>query len=468
MVKKLSNNKIALISKNKKLYSEIHKLLGQEFNISAFDDSTQNIDAGVIFLDVDTAGINHLYKLKDDHFVIVITAQKGSRYLIEAMTFGAFDCLISPFEKEQLIDTVRRAIGIQAELKENTVQFPGDIEGSSITCAIVGDSPVLQEVCKTIGQVGRVDVPVLITGESGTGKDLVAESIWKVSRRWEKPFVVINCAAIPDTLLEAELFGHEKGAFTGAETNRKGKFEEAHGGTIFLDEIGDMSLSLQAKLLRVLQNQSFQKLGSNKEMEVNVRVIAATNKNLQELVNQNLFREDLYYRLNVVEINLPSLDERKEDIPLLTQCFARRHSTQAGKDIKGFSAQYIEKLMEHDWPGNIRELENTVRKSIALSKTNYLTSYDLKLPAHNKTDADDNLVRSRDDIESIVSSKIELSEGGGENLYSETIKEVERSLIEQALSQTKWNRSKAARMLGINRITLRRKIEEFDISFPNN
>ena len=467
MVKKLSNNKIALISKNKTLHDEIQNLLGAEFDITDFDDRTQGIDAGVIFLDVDTVGINHLYGLKDDHFVIVVTAKKGSRYLIEAMTFGAFDCLISPFEKDQLAGTVKRAIGIQQELKGKKIEFPGDIEGSSITCAIVGDSPVLQEVCKTIGQVGRVDVPVLITGESGTGKDLVAESIWKVSRRWEKPFIIINSAAIPDSLLEAELFGHEKGAFTGADTSRKGKFEEADGGTIFLDEIGDMSLTLQAKLLRVLQNQTFQKLGSNKDIEVNVRVIAATNKNLEQLVEQELFRGDLYYRLNVVEINLPALHERKEDIPLLTQCFARRHSTQAGKDIKGFSTKYIEKLTEHDWPGNIRELENTVRKSIALSKTNYLTSYDLKLPTNIKSNAEDTLSQSQDEIESIVSSKIELSNAGDDNLYSETIKEVERSLIEKALAQTKWNRSKAARMLGINRITLRRKIEEFDISFPN-
>lgn len=468
MVKKLSNSKIALISKKQKLYNEIQNLLGSEINITVFDDYKSKIDAGVIFLDVDTVGINHLYKLKDDHFVIVVTSQKGSRYLIESMTFGAFDCLISPFDKEQLNDTVKRAIGIQTELRGKKVEFPGDIEGSSITCAIVGDSPVLQEVCKTIGQVGRVDVPVLITGHSGTGKDLVAESIWKVSKRWEKPFVIINCAAIPDTLLEAELFGHEKGAFTGAETSRKGKFEEANDGTIFLDEIGDMSLSLQAKLLRVLQNQTFQKLGSNKEMEVDVRVIAATNQNLPELVEQNIFRGDLYYRLNVVEINLPSLNERKEDIPLLTQCFARRHSTQSGKDIRGCSKKYIEKLIEYDWPGNIRELENTIRKSIALSKTNYLTSYDLisKLDNRNKV-KDDILTQKSDDIQTLVTTKLQSSEGS-KNLYSDTIKEIEKSLIQQALSQTKWNRSKAARMLGINRITLRRKVEEFDISFPNN
>jgi DNA-binding NtrC family response regulator len=203
-------------------------------------------------------------------------------------------------------------------------------------------------------------------------------------------------------------------------------------------------------------------------MEVNVRVIAATNQNLPELVEQNIFRGDLYYRLNVVEINLPSLNERKEDIPLLTQCFARRHSTQAGKDIRGCSKKYIEKLIEYDWPGNIRELENTIRKSIALSKTNYLTSYDLisKLDNRNKV-KDDILTQKSDDIQTLVTTKLQSSEGS-KNLYSDTIKEIEKSLIQQALSQTKWNRSKAARMLGINRITLRRKVEEFNISFPIN
>lgn len=466
MVKKLSNNNIALLSKQPKLRDHLHNILGSGINISVFDDSQAAIDAGVLFLDIDTAGINHLYKLKDDHFVIVVTAQKGSRYLIEAMTFGAFDCLLSPFDEDQLRETVQRALDIQEELKQKKVEFRGDVEGSSITCAIVGDSPALQEVCKTIGQVGRVDVPVLITGQSGTGKDLVAESIWKVSRRWEKPFVIINCAAIPDALLEAELFGHEKGAFTGAEASRKGKFEEANGGTIFLDEIGDMSLSLQAKLLRVLQNQSFHKLGSNKDISVNIRVIAATNKNLQELTRQNLFREDLYYRLNVVEINLPGLNERKEDIPLLMQCFARRHSTQAGKEIKGCSEKYIKKLLGYSWPGNIRELENMVRKSIALSKTNYLTSYDLSLDTGSNRIENNDEFDTVPDIKGIVSAKVNENNVGA-GLYSETMKEVERSLIEHALSHTKWNRSKAARMLGINRITLRRKIEEFEISFPN-
>ena len=468
MVNNDTDIKVCLLSANSKLHAELENSLDIRASITLYDDTDDLTDADLVFLDADTMGISTLSKLKEDNFVIVITSKKGSRYLIESMTFGAFDCIIRPFANEKLNMTVSNAIGIKKELNSSLVEFPGDVEGSSVTCAIVGDSPVLQEICKTIGQVGRVDVPVLITGESGTGKDLVAESIWKVSKRWEKPFVVLNCAAIPDTLLEAELFGHEKGAFTGAETSRKGKFEEADTGTIFLDEIGDMSLSLQAKLLRVLQNQTFTKLGNNKEIEVNVRLIAATNKDLTRLVEDGKFREDLYYRLNVVEIYLPSLKERKEDIPLLMECFARRHSSQAGKEIRGCTQKFLEILMDYDWPGNIRELENSVRKAIALTKTKYLSSFDLNsrvepITRHSVSE-NENSLRTFD-VDELLEKKLG-NHKDDQNLYSDTIKEVEKSLISEALNKSKWNRSKASRMLGINRITLRRKIEEYNIIFP--
>lgn len=459
---------ICLFTRNSKLKNELEKSLDIRCSINVYDDVNADIDADLVFLDADSMGISTLSRLKENNFVIVITSKKGSRYLIESMTFGAFDCIIKPFDVEQLNMTVSNAIGIKNELNSSLMEFPGDVEGSSVTCAIVGDSQVLQEICKTIGQVGRVDVPVLITGESGTGKDLVAESIWKVSKRWENPFVVINCAAIPDTLLEAELFGHEKGAFTGAETSRKGKFEEANKGTIFLDEIGDMSLSLQAKLLRVLQNQTFTKLGNNKEIEVNVRLIAATNKDLIKMVEEGKFREDLFYRLNVVEIYLPSLKERKEDIPLLMECFARRHSSQAGKEIRGCTRKFLNSLMNYDWPGNIRELENSVRKAIALTKTKYLSSFDLNsrvepIIRNNGNDRESSLRTF--DIDNFLDRKLSADQYD-QNLYNDTIKEVEKSLIAEALNKSKWNRSKASRMLGINRITLRRKIEEYNIIFP--
>ncbi len=455
---------ISLLTKDQKLIKEVEGSLPEGIELSISDEIKSAIGTDAVLLDVDSLGISALNQLKNDSFVIIVTGQKGSRYLIESMTFGAFDCIFKPVERPKILEAVGRALGIKSELQGNLIEFPGEIEGSSVTCAIVGNSPTLQEVCKLIGQIGRVEVPVLLTGESGTGKDLVAESIWKVSTRWEKPFVVINCAAIPEALLEAELFGYEKGAFTGATSSRTGKFEEADGGIIFLDEIGDMSLTLQSKVLRVLQNGTFSRVGDNKELKVDIRVIAATNKDLEEMVSQGKFRDDLYFRINVVRIHLPSLRERKEDTALLVECFTRRYSSQTGKDIKGVSKKFLDKLMEYDWPGNIRELENTIRKAIVFTKTPYLTSYDLILnkpisfQETKETSFTDPL---RNAVKNLLRSR-----GKNGDVYSHILKEAERILLEEALYASLWNRSKAARLLGINRLTLRRKLEEFEIVPP--
>ena len=459
--------KVVLLSKDSKVLSELGRILGDKYDISKSSDIEDSLVAEVVFLDVDSIGISALNKVKEKSFVIVITAKKGTRYLIESMTFGAFDCIFRPLEGSKVIEILDRALGIRSETRAELFHFHGDIEDSSVTCAIVGDSPVLQEVCKLIGQVGRVDVPVLITGESGTGKDLVAESIWKVSTRWEKPFVVINCAAIPETLLEAELFGYEKGAFTGANSSRIGKFEEANGGIIFLDEIGDMSLSLQSKVLRVLQNRTFSRLGDNREKTVDIRIIASTNKDLESLVREELFREDLYFRINVVKIHLPALKERKEDIPLLVECFTSRYGSQIGKDIIGTTRRFLDMLMEYDWPGNIRELENTIRKAIAFTKTQYLSSYELNL------EDSISFIQERSDISFIeplrntVRAMFNAKSDNG-YIYSQIHRDVERILLEEALTSSGWNRSKAARLLGINRLTLRRKLEEYNITFPKS
>ncbi|MGH7800671.1 MAG: sigma 54-interacting transcriptional regulator [Thermodesulfobacteriota bacterium] len=455
---------IYLLTKDQKLIKEVENSLPENVELTMSDEAKSAKGADAVLLDVDSVGISALNRLKNESFIIIVTAQKGSRYLIESMTFGAFDCIFRPVDRSTLLETLGRAIGIRSELESNLINFPGEIEGSSVTCAIVGNSPTLQEVCKLIGQVGRVEVPVLITGESGTGKDLVAESIWKVSTRWEKPFVVINCAAIPETLLEAELFGYEKGAFTGATSSRIGKFEEADGGIIFLDEIGDMSLSLQSKVLRVLQNGTFHKVGDNKEVKVDIRVIAATNKDLEEMVSQGKFREDLYFRINVVRIHLPSLRERKEDTPLLVECFTRRYSYQTGKDIKGVSKKFLDKLMGYDWPGNIRELENTIRKAIVFTKTPYLTSYDFnlnKLISIQETKETSFTEPLRNAVKNLLRSR-----GKNGDVYSQILEEAERILLEEALNASSWNRSKAARLLGINRLTLRRKLEEYNLAFP--
>lgn len=455
---------ITLYTNNSSLSKQIGNVIGNLGKYSISSDISENVESEVSLLDVDTLGVSGLGKLKDNSFVIVLTEEKGARYLIESMTFGAFDCIIDPTNNPKLLQSVKRALAINKELRGKLLEFAGDVVGSSVTCAIVGDSPMLQEVCKLIGQVGRVDVPVLISGESGTGKELVAESVWKVSTRWEQPFVVLNCAAIPENLLEAELFGYEKGAFTGADTARTGKFEEADGGIMFLDEIGDMSLSLQAKVLRVIQSGTFHRLGSNKEISVNVRFITATNKNLEQLVRRGKFREDLYFRINVVKIHLPPLKERKEDIPLLMECLTRRHGSQAGKNINGVSTKFRDSLIKYDWPGNVRELENVIRKAIAFTKTQYLTSYDLELNNNFETEKTYESPSLKESLRGSV--KGILSSGQSDNVYSLVVKEAEKILLEEALSASGWNRSKAARTLGINRLTLRRKLEEYNITFP--
>jgi two-component system nitrogen regulation response regulator GlnG len=452
--------KISILTEDQSLVKEIEDIIGGGA-VEVFSRPEDIREADVVLLDADTSGIKNLSRLKDKYFVIVITAEKGTRYLIESMTFGAFDCVFRPLKSSALAGSLERALGIRSEIKGHLVEFHGNTQGTSVTCAIVGDSPMLQEVCKLIGQVGRVDVPVLITGESGTGKELVAESVWKVSTRWEKPFVVLNCAAIPETLLEAELFGYEKGAFTGASSSRTGKFEEADGGIIFLDEIGDMPFLLQAKVLRVLQSGTFHRLGSNKEISVDVRIITATNKDLEKMVRDGKFREDLYFRINVVRIHLPALKERKEDIPLLCECFTRRHSTQIGKEIKGATSKFEKTLIEYDWPGNVRELENVIRKAIAFTKTPYLTSYDLDLKGRQQSVKPIHNISFKDALRSSVRSL--LGSGHEENIYDMVVKEAEVVLLQEALDASGWNRSKAARTLGINRLTLRRKLEEYGI-----
>ena len=455
------NNKktsILLFSKDSDLFAEIQELLENTAEVRITEDLNDGQNPDISLIDVDTVGISLLSRLKESSFVIILTREKGSRYMIESMTFGAFDCLSIPINKELFGESIGKALRIEKELEGEVTNYTGAVEGQGVACAIVGDSPMLQEVCKLIGQMGRVDVPILITGESGTGKDLVAESIWKVSTRWEQPFVTINCAAIPESLLEAELFGHEKGAFTGANSARTGKFEEANGGVIFLDEIGDMSLSLQAKMLRVLQNGSFQKLGDNKNIKVDIRIIAATNKSLEKLVEEGKFREDLYFRINVVNLNLPPLKERKEDIPLLSECFIRRYSSQMGKEVKGVTSLFTEMLMEYHWPGNVRELENTIRKAIAFTKTKYLTTFDIDLTQnspHKSSISQEQFGESlRDSVKELINSE------DSANIYRQLLKDTENIVLEEVMKATNGNRSKASRILGINRLTLLRKLKE--------
>jgi len=336
----------------------------------------------VVLLDNRMTGISgletlqHIRSANPKQLVILMTAYGTAQTAIEAMKFGAFDYVVKPFDPAKLIALVENALRTQADIKSAGVVLPV-INSEDHKEGIVGTSGPMQQVFKIIGQVTSSDVTVMITGESGTGKELVARSIHRHSHRSSKPFVAVNCSAIPENLIESELFGHERGAFTGATAQRLGKFEVCDGGTIFLDEIGDMTPTTQTKILRVLQEGEIQRVGSSETLKVNVRVLAATNKNLEDLVRDKEFREDLYYRLNVVRVRLPPLRERVEDVPQIVdfflQSFAKAKKTKARK----VSPEALAILCRHNWPGNVRELENMIYRSAVIAQGDTILPKDL-------------------------------------------------------------------------------------------
>jgi transcriptional regulator with PAS, ATPase and Fis domain len=325
------------------------------------------------------------------------------------------------------------------------------------TCAIVGQSSLIMDVCKKLARLAQAEVPVLITGETGTGKELIAESIAQLSSRFGKSFVVINCAAIPDALLESELFGFEKGAFSGALSAKEGFLKIADGGCVCFDEIGELPLSLQGKLLRFIQAQTFYPLGSTHEVQVNVRVISATNRDLPEMVRQGKFREDLYHRLSVASIHVPPLRRRKKDILPLIHFFIHRYRHITPKNIKGITRAFLDKMLSHDWTGNIRELENAIRSAIAESKTQYLTTHELKgLGSHV---AGKKAAVMSETLASVIIPRLnELLERQETDIHKKIHNQVDKYIFEYMLSYTKENLSEAARILGINRLTLRKKL----------
>ena len=382
--------------------------------------------------------------------VIFLTAYGSSDLAIKAMKKGAYDYLTKPFDLEELKVKVKKAIELK-ELTENAPKFEKD-ENRYISDEIVGNSPKMQEVFKQIGKVAESDATVLIRGESGTGKELVAKAIHHHSNRKNKPFIVVNCAAIPETLLESELFGHEKGAFTDAYARRIGKFEQAQDGTIFLDEIGDMSLNLQAKLLRILQEKTFSRVGGNETIVSNARVLAATNRNLEKLVETGEFREDLFYRLNVVTIWLPPLRERKEDIPLLVDYFVAKYAEKYKKDVRGVSKEVLELFLDYDWPGNVRELENAVARGVIVTSAPLILIEDLPQTLRDKT---------KQERQGEVKVEGQLEE---ENLnLPKLIEKIEKEAIIKALEKAEGNKTKAAQILGISRKSLFNKLRYYNL-----
>jgi two-component system response regulator GlrR len=342
----------------------IEAVKGQAFDLSILDLQLAHRD-GISLME-------ELHLILPEIPVIILTAYGTIESAVEAMKRGAYSYLTKPFDPRDLLFQIERALE-NRRLTSEVHRLKGLLSERYDFSNIVARSEKMQKVLEAVAQVGKIDSTVYIHGESGTGKELIAKAIHLASERTAKPFVAINCAAIPEALLESKLFGHEKGAFTGAIRSTKGLFVQAHEGTIFLDEIGDMSLPIQAKLLRVLQERQFYPVGSEKIVEVNVRVIVATNKDLEAQVKHGLFREDLFYRIHVIPIYLPPLRERKEDIPPLAELFLKKFCQQMKKKIKGLSPPAVQRLMLHDWPGNVRELENTIEYAVAMSQQEVLT-----------------------------------------------------------------------------------------------
>jgi len=338
----------------------------------------------LILLDVRIPQLDGMSVLREiravdpDAVVMIVTGYGSIEQALEAVRLGAYDYIPKPFKRDELLLRIRRALDYN-ELREQNRKLHEELRQSFKFEGIIGTSPKMQEALRIAAAVAPTDATVLIYGETGTGKEILARSIHYQSHRAQGPFVAINCGAIPETLLETELFGHEKGAFTSAVTSRIGKFEAADGGTIFLDEVGDMSPAMQVKLLRVLQDRSFERVGGVRPIKVNVRVIAATNRDLRAAIREGSFREDLFYRLSVVPIHLPPLRERPEDIPILAQHFLERHRERYRKNIRAFTPQAMRKLRRHVWPGNVRELEYAIERAVILAQGEEITAQDLWL-----------------------------------------------------------------------------------------
>ena len=402
----------------------------------------------LILLDIQMPGIDGIETLKrvkehDSLIPVVMMSAHGTvEKAVSSMRLGAYDFITKPFAADRLLVTVQNAL-MTSSLKKEVDELRNELKNKYQFENIIGQSGGMQEVFKSLEKVINSNVTVLIQGESGTGKELIARAIHFHSQtRANKPFVAVNCSALPESLLESELFGHEKGAFTGAAGRRIGKFEQANGGTVFLDEIGLMSPMTQAKVLRVLQEREFERVGGNELIKVDLRLISATNRNLEEAMKKGEFREDLYYRISVFPIKLPPVRERKEDIPLLAAYFLDKYSKQEGKEVVDISPDALELLMAYSWPGNVRELENAIERAIVLATSNEITAKDL--PAAVKSLGEKRIYES-------------------DNTLSSWIEKLEEEALRQALLECEGNISQTAKKLGIGRATIYRKAKKYGL-----
>ena len=464
---------ILIVDDDKSIRYSLKRMLEEKYSILTAQNGEEALDRmrenspDLVIMDIKMPGRNGIDVLKEikaidpKSLVIIMTAYGTTETAIEAMKYGAFDYILKPFPIPQMKGLVEKAISLRKLMKEEVTYAPlAGPEGEEDR--IVGSSPKMQEIYKMIGQVAPNDVTVLLRGESGTGKELLARAIYHHSLRSNQPFLPVNCAAIPDTLLESEIFGHEKGSFTGAISRRIGKLEQCQGGTIFLDEIGDMSLSTQAKLLRVLQERNFERLGGMETIKVDIRLIVATNKDLEEAISNSKFREDLYYRLNVVSIHIPPLRERKEDLRDLVSYFLRKFNRELKKRIVGITPEAMEKITSYGWPGNVRQLENVLKRAMVLCQGEWILEDQLLFDkGWEKWEAGDLAKKPVEDLLDILFEELSRVQITSQDL--DMISILERGLILRALQKTKGNQVQAALLLGINRSTLRSKMEKYNI-----
>ena len=407
----------------------LEKLKGTRFDILLVDIKMEGISG----LEV----LKHVKENDPEVSVVMITAYGSISTAIDAMKNGAYDYLLKPFEPDELGMLVEKIIQHQAQARENLYPKEQYKERTRFE-SMIGQSQSMQEVFSLIKDVAPMNSTVLITGETGTGKGLAAKAIHSNSTRNAGPFVVVNCGAIPDHLMESELFGHQKGAFTDAKETKKGRLELAHGGTLFLDEIGEIGMRMQIDLLRVLEDRIFYRVGGTQPIETDFRVIAATNRDLETAIKEGSFRKDLFYRLNVISFQMPPLRKRREDIPLLTEHFLRRFSQETNKSVDKASREALDEMMLYDWPGNVRELENAIERAVVVGKERKVMVADLPI----------------------------FSPDICAPLPDKSIREVEKSHIKQILDENNWNIARTAKILGINRSTLYTKIKTYDIRKP--
>jgi DNA-binding NtrC family response regulator len=389
--------------------------------------------------------------------IIMMTAHGTTDTAIEATKLGAYEYLIKPFEADDLLDMVASAVA-HSQLMSEPVEMG---EALCARSAIIGGSRVMHGIYKEVGRVAATPATVLIRGATGTGKELIARAIYQHSDRADKPFIAVNCAAIPETLLESELFGHERGSFTGAQARRIGRFEQAHGGTIFLDEIGDLNANTQSKLLRVLQERCIQRLGGDATISVDVRVLAATHRDLETAIKEREFREDLYYRLSVVTIHLPALSERAEDIPDLVKFFIRRYAVEVGIDTPSVQAEAVAFLQSQPWPGNVRELENVIRQALLLARPFPISLEHVQQVLAKAHKPSTTAGQTHAAYVADLLARVQRSEE--QNAYAKMITDLEPELFSQAIRLARGNQAKAARWLGVTRLKMREKLIQFGL-----